>query len=189
MSPCQKIEKLKKEDERELTFKFKLLPLGWSSKLSCVSMFLSSPWSSGDRGEKKEAKLEGEKMSLNLGGGKLWGREEGRKNPGQGKRKIKMPYLDVFGFILKTAWTASSWTGALVAAGSLQPVYIQLQEWWKTVDTGPNKLKKNMEQWPPKLNSNASTGMRREDKLLRWSDCCSMSLIGPLLWLVQVVYY
>jgi hypothetical protein len=66
-------------------------------------MFLSSPCSSGDGGEKKEAKLEGEKMSLNLGEGKLWGREEGRKNPGQEKRKIKMPYLDVFGFILKPA--------------------------------------------------------------------------------------
>jgi hypothetical protein len=30
--------------------------------------------------------------------GKLWGREEGWKNPGQGKRKTKMHYLDVFGF-------------------------------------------------------------------------------------------
>jgi hypothetical protein len=77
-----------------------------------------------------------------------------------------MPYLDVFGFTPKTAWPASCWTGALVAASSLQPVCIQLQAGWKTVDTGPNKTKKNMAWWPPQLNSDASTGMRREDKLL-----------------------
>ncbi len=46
--------------------------------------------------------------------GKFWGREGGWKIPGQGKRMC-------FWFIPKTAWTASSWTGALVAAGSVQP--------------------------------------------------------------------
>jgi hypothetical protein len=47
--------------------------------------------------------------------GKFWGREEGWKILGQGKRMC-------FWFIPKTAWTTSSWTGALVAAGSLQPL-------------------------------------------------------------------
>jgi hypothetical protein len=44
-----------------------------------------------------------------------------------------MPYLDVFGFIPKTAWTASFWAGALVTAGSLKPVhhitYSHLCQW------------------------------------------------------------
>jgi hypothetical protein len=45
----------------------------------------------------------------------FWGREGGWKIPGQRKRMC-------FWFIPKTVWTASSWTGALVAAGSLQPL-------------------------------------------------------------------
>jgi hypothetical protein len=45
---------------------------------------------------------------------KFWGWKGGWKIPGQGKRMC-------FWFIPKTAWTASSWTGALLAAGSLQP--------------------------------------------------------------------
>jgi len=36
-------------------------------------------------------------------------------------KEIKMPYLDVFGFIPKIIWTTSSWIGALVVVGSLQP--------------------------------------------------------------------
>jgi len=47
-------------------------------------------------------------------GGEILGQRRGLKNPWAGKE-------DVFWFIPKTAWTASSWTGALVAAGWLQP--------------------------------------------------------------------
>jgi hypothetical protein len=48
--------------------------------------------------------------------GKSWGREGGWKIPGQGKRMC-------FWFIPKTAWTASSWTGALVATDWLPPSF------------------------------------------------------------------
>ncbi len=65
----KKIEKVKKEEGGgSLPFKLELLPLGrslslgWSSKLSCISAFLSSPRSFGDGGQKKEAKL----------GGRIW---------------------------------------------------------------------------------------------------------------------
>jgi hypothetical protein len=37
-------------------------------KLPCIFTFLSSPWSSDDGGEKKEAKPGGEKINLGLGG-------------------------------------------------------------------------------------------------------------------------
>ncbi len=46
--------------------------------------------------------------------GKFWGKEGSWKICGQGKRMC-------FWFISKTVWTALSWTGALLAAGSLQP--------------------------------------------------------------------
>ncbi len=51
--------------------------------------------------------------------GKFWGREGGWKIPVPGKRMG-------FWFIPKTAWTASSSTGALLAAGSLQPKNLTL---------------------------------------------------------------
>ncbi len=63
-------------------------------------------------------------MDLGLGGETFGVEKRAGKNPGHGKRKIKMLYLDVFGFIPKTAWMASSWVGALVDAGSLQPVHL-----------------------------------------------------------------
>jgi len=51
--------------------------------------------------------------------GNFWGREGGWKIPGQGKRMC-------FRFIPKTAWTASSWTGALVAVVSLQLLLLRI---------------------------------------------------------------
>jgi hypothetical protein len=42
-------------------------------------------------------------MNLGLGGENFGAKKRAGKNLGQGKRKIKMPYLDVFGFIPKTA--------------------------------------------------------------------------------------
>jgi hypothetical protein len=46
--------------------------------------------------------------------GKFWGWKRGWKILGHGKRMC-------FWFIPKTTWTATSWTGALVVVGSLQP--------------------------------------------------------------------
>jgi hypothetical protein len=41
-------------------------------------------------------------MDLGLGGETFGVEKRAGKNPGHGKRKIKMLYLDVFGFIPKT---------------------------------------------------------------------------------------
>jgi hypothetical protein len=69
---------------------------------------VSEKWGEGRRGDIGRRGAEVGRR------GKFWGREGGSKIPGQGKRMC-------FWFIHKTAWRASSWTGALVAAGSLQP--------------------------------------------------------------------
>jgi hypothetical protein len=42
-------------------------------------------------------------MNSGLGGENFGAEKRVGKNPWQGKMKIKMPYLDVFGFIPKTA--------------------------------------------------------------------------------------
>jgi hypothetical protein len=56
-------------------------------KLPCVSMFLSSPWSFGDGGEKKEAKAGGEKMNLGLGGENFGAEKRAEKILGKGREK------------------------------------------------------------------------------------------------------
>ncbi len=55
--------------------------------------------------------------------GKLWGREEGLKNPWAGEKDNKNALLGCVWVHPKTDWMASSWNGALVAAGSLRPTF------------------------------------------------------------------
>ncbi len=127
-------EKKKCRKGREITFLLLLLHLGWSALFAlsspcsfnfelstflkpCVSCLLealsySSSGALPSSGNGVSGKW-GEGGKRGVGGVNFGAEKRAGKSLGKGQGCV-------FGFIPKTAWRASSWTGAVVAAGSLQ---------------------------------------------------------------------
>jgi hypothetical protein len=141
-------KKKKCRERRELTFLLLLLHLGWSAPLAfsspcsfnvelstflkpCVSCLLeimcysslTTLLSSGVSKKCRELSwaLEWAGNEVKEVGGGNFGAQKGLKNPCVGKMS--------FWFIPKMAWTASSWTGALVPAGPLHLTHFK--KWLK----------------------------------------------------------